>query len=170
MSQDNQQPPVPSLSHVADLGSGPQARMVDVSGKQETQREATARAIVEFPLGLLEGILQEGGPKGPVLEVARIAGVGAAKQAGFLIPLCHPLGLDGVNVDIEKVDENSLEVRCTAITWGRTGVEMEAMTGASIAALTLYDMTKALSKGISIRKVELLAKSGGKSGTWRREE
>jgi cyclic pyranopterin phosphate synthase len=105
-----------------------------------------------------------------VLEVARIAGVGAAKQAGFLIPLCHPLGLDGVNVDIEKVDENSLEVRCTAITWGRTGVEMEAMTGASIAALTLYDMTKALSKGISIRKVELLAKSGGKSGTWRREE
>jgi cyclic pyranopterin phosphate synthase len=95
--------------------------------------------------------------------------VGAAKQTGLLIPLCHPLGLDGVDVEIQQLDENRLEVLCTAICSGRTGVEMEAMTGASVAALTLYDMTKALSKGITIQRVELLAKSGGKSGPWKRE-
>ncbi|MDE0904031.1 MAG: cyclic pyranopterin monophosphate synthase MoaC [Planctomycetota bacterium] len=169
MTQESQDPLTSSLSHVTEGVDGPRARMVDVSHKHETHREATARAIVEFPEGLLGGILREGGPKGPVLEVARIAGVGAAKQTGLLIPLCHPLGLDGVDVEIRQVDENRLEVLCTAVCTGRTGVEMEAMTGASVAALTLYDMTKALSKGITIQRVELLAKSGGKSGPWKRE-
>lgn len=142
--------------------------MVDVGDKPSTSRTALARARVTFPDGLLAGILAGEGPKGPILEVARVAGIQAAKRTGELIPMCHPLGLDHVAIEFEELDGLRLEVRCKASCTGPTGVEMEAMTGASVAALTVYDMTKALEKGIRIESLELLEKTGGKSGTWRR--
>ncbi len=160
------------LSHVVPSGSGAspdraQARMVDVGSKPATRRSALARARVRFPAGLLGPILADGGPKGPIEEVARAGGILAAKRTGELIPLCHPLGLDHVEIVFERVEEDVLEVRCRASCEGRTGVEMEALTGASVAALVVYDMTKALDHGIRIEAVELLEKSGGRSGTWR---
>lgn len=169
-SQDPASEGPDTLSHVTGGSGGQRSRMVTVAGKPVTLREARARAMVEFPPGMLEGILADGGPKGPIMEVARVAGIGAAKQTSQLIPLCHPLGLDGVDLEIERHGTDTLEVQCWVVTTGRTGVEMEAMVGASVAALTLYDMTKALSKGIRIAGVELLSKSGGKSGTWTRQE
>lgn len=141
--------------------------MVDVGGKHETRRSALARACVRFPAGVLEQALDGRGPKGPIEEMARAAGVLAAKRTAELIPLCHPLGLDQVDVTFAAVAPDLLEIRCSARCAGRTGVEMEAMTGASVAALTIYDMTKGLHKGIVIERVELLEKTGGKSGTWR---
>jgi cyclic pyranopterin phosphate synthase len=159
------------LSHVIPGPGGPEARMVDVSDKPESDREALAEAVVRFPGGLLERVLRGEGPKGPVLEVARVAGIGAAKRTGELIPMCHPLGLDLVEVRFEAVegDPDRLRVLCRARCRGRTGVEMEAMTGASVAALCVYDMTKAASKGIEVERVRLLRKSGGKSGNWSAE-
>jgi cyclic pyranopterin monophosphate synthase len=142
--------------------------MVDVSHKPESTRRAVAEARVEFPPGLLGPILADGGPKGAITEVARIAGIQAAKQTGHLIPLCHPLGLDWVEIRFEKEGDDVLRVECEAACQGRTGVEMEAMTGAALAALTIYDMTKALNKGIRLSGVQLLEKSGGKSGHWTR--
>jgi cyclic pyranopterin phosphate synthase len=161
--------PTPPLSHLSppDGAGGRHARMVDVGGKAVTRRTALARALVVFPPGLLGGILAGQGPKGPVEEVARLAGVLGAKRTGDLIPLCHPLGLDHVDVQLVRVGDDVLEVRCEAATEARTGVEMEALTGATLAALTVYDMTKAASKGIRIERVELLEKTGGKGGTWR---
>ncbi|MEL6428813.1 MAG: cyclic pyranopterin monophosphate synthase MoaC [Planctomycetota bacterium] len=157
------------LSHV-EAGPDGRARavMVDVGGKEVTGRSALARAFVLFPPGVMGKALGGGGPKGPVVEVARIAGIQAAKRTGELVPMCHPLGLDHVSVECEPRSEDRLEILCRASCSGRTGVEMEAMVGASIAALTVYDMAKALSKGIRIEAVELLEKTGGKSGTWRR--
>lgn len=159
------------LTHVTADGDGPgaapRARMVDVSGKPATPREALARARVRFPEGVLEAVRAGSGPKGPVTEVARLAGIQAAKRTGELIPLCHPLGLDHVDVSFEVLDACTLEVRCSARCSGRTGVEMESLVGAAIAALTVYDMTKGLDKGVRIEALELLEKSGGKSGTWR---
>jgi cyclic pyranopterin phosphate synthase len=143
--------------------------MVDVGGKAPTARVAVARSLVEFPSGLLGQIVAGGGPKGPIEEVARVAGILAAKRTGELIPMCHPLGLEVVEITFEAAGEDLLEIRCRAACTGPTGVEMEAMVGASVAALTVYDMTKAAAKGIRIGAVELLEKSGGKSGTWRRE-
>ena len=158
------------LSHIQAGADGrSKAVMVDVSGKPETQRTATARSVVEFPEGLLETILASGGPKGPIEEVARVAGILAAKRTGDLIPMCHPLGLDVVEIEFARIGPNQLEIRCRTACFGRTGVEMEAMAGASLAALTVYDMTKALAKGIRLETVELLEKTGGKSGVWRRE-
>jgi len=159
----------PELSHLGppDPSGRRGARMVDVGDKPVTRRTALARAFVVFPPGLLPRLLAGEGAKGPLVEVARLAGVLGAKRTGELIPLCHPLGLDHVDVTVAPAGEDTLEVRCEARTEGRTGVEMEAMTGASIAALTLYDMTKAASKGIRIERVELLEKTGGRSGTWR---
>ncbi len=164
--------PHPALSHVVRdaAGSGARARMVDVGGKPVTERSALARARVRFPAGVLARVLRGEGPKGPIEETARCAGVLAAKRTGELIPYCHPLGLDHVDVEFERVGEDVLEVRCRARTTARTGVEMEALTGASLAALTVIDMTKALDKEIRIELVELLEKSGGKSGRWRRGE
>jgi cyclic pyranopterin phosphate synthase len=161
----------PELSHLGppDPAGHRAARMVDTGGKPLTRRTALARASVVFPPGLLGAILAGQGPKGPIEEVARLAGILAAKRTGELIPLCHPLGLDHVEVTLVRVGEDTLEVRCSAATEGRTGVEMEAMTGATIAALTVYDMTKAASKGVRIERVELLEKTGGKHGTWRPE-
>ena len=142
--------------------------MVDVGAKPSTERSAVARCFVAFPEGLLGRILAGEGPKGPIEEVARVAGILAAKRTGELIPMCHPLALDHVEVEIRPCgDPDRLEILCTARCTGRTGVEMEAMTGASVAALTVYDMTKAASKGIVIERVQLLEKTGGKGGTWR---
>lgn len=158
----------PQLSHVTRGPGGAEARMVDVGGKPTTDREALAEAVVRFPAGLLERVLRGDGPKGPVLEVARVAGIQGAKRTGELIPMCHPLGLDLVEVRFESVagDPDRLRVLCRARCSGRTGVEMEAMTGASLAALCVYDMTKAASKGIEVERLRLLRKSGGKSGEW----
>lgn len=158
------------LSHIESSADGARSRMVDVRGKQVTSRSALARAVVVFPPGILGEVLAGGGPKGPIQEVARVAGILAAKDTGRTIPMCHPLGLDAVDIHFEELGDDRLEVRCRAACSGRTGVEMEAMVGASVASLTVYDMTKALSKGICIESVELLEKTGGKSGTWRRDQ
>ena len=138
--------------------------MVDVGQKKPTYRTAKARAIVEVGSEILTH-LQEGEiqtKKGPVFQTAIIAGIMAAKKTGELIPLCHPLGLDNCQVAIEVAPENRILVDCTASLFAKTGVEMEALTGASIAALTIYDMCKALSHDIVIRETKLMEKTGGK--------
>ncbi len=150
------------LSHYDAAG---QARMVDVAAKAPTRREATASAFVELNEAVLRALPQN--PKGNPLEVARFAGIMAAKRTAELIPMCHTLPLSFVDVQATVV-AGGVAIRATAATVAGTGVEMEAMTAASIAALTVYDMTKALDKGIRIREVVLLAKSGGKSGEWQR--
>src|ERR1700735_1899219 len=140
--------------------------MVDVSGKAETRREATAAAFVELSKAVLAALPQN--PKGNPLEVARFAGIQAAKQTSTLMPMRHPLARSFVHVQATVV-EGGVAIEATAATTAGTGVEMEAMVAASVAALTVYDMTKALDKGIRIREVVLLRKSGGKSGGYRRE-
>jgi cyclic pyranopterin phosphate synthase len=155
--------PTPTLSHYDETG---QACMVDVSAKTATRREATAAAFVELSDAVLKALPRN--PKGNPLEVARFAGIQAAKQTSNLIPMCHPLALSFVDVQLEIV-EGGVAIEATAATVAGTGVEMEAMVAASIAALTVYDMTKALDKGIRIREVALMRKSGGKSGEYRRE-
>lgn len=160
----------PELSHVAPGPRGPESRMVDVGAKPETERWALARARVRFPPGVLARVLAGAGPKGPVEEVARTAGILAAKRTPEWIPLCHVVPLDHVGIEIEPRSEEVLEVRCRASCRGRTGVEMEALVGAAAAALTVYDMTKALGHGISIEAVELLEKHGGRTGSWVRAE
>jgi cyclic pyranopterin monophosphate synthase len=150
------------LSHYDRAGS---ARMVDVSAKAATRREAVARAFVDLSDAVLKALPNN--PKGNPLEVARFAGIQAAKQTAALIPMCHPLALSVVDVEATVV-KGGVRIEATAATTAATGVEMEAMVAASIAALTVYDMTKALDKGIRIREVELVSKSGGKSGEWRR--
>jgi cyclic pyranopterin monophosphate synthase len=154
--------PTPTLSHYDDAG---QACMVDVSEKTATRREAVAAAFVELSDAVLAALPQN--PKGNPLEVARFAGIQAAKQTANLIPMCHPVGLSFVDVRLQIVDDG-VAIESTATTVAETGVEMEAMVAASIAALTVYDMTKALDKGIRIREVMLVRKSGGKSGEYRR--
>jgi len=139
--------------------------MVDVSAKADTRREAVASAFVELNDVVLAALPKN--PKGNPLEVARFAGIQAAKKTSELIPMCHPLPLSFVDVSAEVVD-GGVAIRATAATVAGTGVEMEAMTAAAIAALTVYDMTKALDKGIRIREVVLESKSGGKSGDYRR--
>lgn len=155
------------MSHLATGSQGASASMVDVSAKPVRSRAALARAVVCFPAGVLERVLRAQGPKGPVEEIARAAGILAAKRTGELIPLCHPLGLDHVGIEFERLDEDRLELRCRAACRGRTGVEMEALVGAALAALTVYDMSKGLDHGIRIEALELLEKRGGRSGTWR---
>jgi cyclic pyranopterin monophosphate synthase len=150
------------LSHFDEAG---QAHMVDVSAKAETRREAVASAFVELNDAVLAALPKN--PKGDPLEVARFAGIQAAKKTSELIPMCHPLPLSFVDVQADVVD-GGVKVRATAATVAGTGVEMEAMTAAAVAALTVYDMTKALDKGIRIREVVLESKSGGKSGDYRR--
>src|ERR1700728_1035859 len=146
------------LSH---FNEADQAGMVDVSAKQATRRTATASAFVELSAAVLAALPSN--PKGDPLQVARIAGIQAAKRTSELIPMCHPLPLTHVDVRAEIV-EGGVQITATAETVGPTGVEMEALMAASVAALTVYDMTKALDKGIVIREVRLEAKSGGKSG------
>ena len=151
------------LSHLDAAGA---ARMVDVSDKSETARTATAEAIVRMRPETLALIQQGGMPKGDVLATARIAGIMAAKRTPDLIPLCHPLAITGVTLDLEPSGDDALVIRATVKTTGKTGVEMEALTAASIAALTVYDMCKAVEKGMRIESVRLIEKHGGKSGDW----
>jgi cyclic pyranopterin phosphate synthase len=153
----------PTLSHYDETG---QACMVDVSAKAARRREAVASAFVELSDEVMAALPQN--PKGNPLEVARFAGIQAAKQTANLIPMCHPLPLSFVDVQVRLV-EGGVAIEATAATVAGTGVEMEAMTAASIAALTVYDMTKALDKSIRIREIVLLSKTGGKSGEYRRE-
>jgi cyclic pyranopterin phosphate synthase len=150
------------LSHFDEAG---QAGMVDVSAKQATRRTATASAFVELSAAVLAALPSN--PKGDPLQVARIAGIQAAKRTSELIPMCHPLPLTHVDVRAEIV-EGGVQITATAATVGPTGVEMEALMAASVAALTVYDMTKALDKGIVIRALQLEAKTGGKSGAYAR--
>lgn len=152
------------LSHLDSQGA---ARMVDVSDKTASEREATAEVIVVLSADAYEAAQKGNGPKGDVLGTARIAGIMAAKKTSELIPLCHQLALTKVDIDFEWLDErNALRITSTVKTSAQTGVEMEALTAASIAALTVYDMTKAIDKGTIIESVKLLTKSGGKSGDY----
>ena len=143
--------------------------MVDVGSKPETDRTAHARAVVIFPRQVLATIQSEGfhTRKGPIFDTAIIAGVMAAKKTSELIPFCHPLRIDDCNIDITVADEEgALTIDCRVSARDRTGVEMEALTGASVAALTVYDMCKSLSHDIVIREIRLLEKSGGRSGSY----
>ncbi len=160
-------PPDPGFTH---LDADGRARMVDVSDKQETDRVAIAGARVVMRPETLERIRSGDVAKGDVLAVARLAGIMAAKRTAELIPLCHPLALTSVNVDLECVPERSaVEITATCKLRGRTGVEMEALTAASVAALTVYDMCKAVDRGMVVTDLRLLRKSGGKSGNWEAE-
>lgn len=151
------------LTHLDDTGA---ARMVDVGGKTQTQRVAIASGTIRMQPDTLEAVRLGNGPKGDVLGAARIAGIMAAKKTADLIPLCHPLPLDSVSVDF-TFESGAIRATATASITGRTGVEMEALTAASIALLTIYDMAKALEKGMVVSDIRLLAKRGGKSGDWR---
>lgn len=153
------------LTHLDDTGA---ARMVDVGGKPQTARSATAEGRISMSPATLEAVRGGSGPKGDVLAAARIAGIMAAKKTGDLIPLCHPLALDTATVDF-TFEETAILVTARAALTGKTGVEMEALTAASIALLTIYDMAKALEKGMVIESVRLLEKTGGKSGDWHAE-
>ncbi len=156
------------MSRLTHLDSQGAARMVDVGGKPETARSATATGRIRMAPQALAAVREGSGPKGDVLAAARIAGIMAAKKAGELIPLCHPLSLDAVQVDF-AFEADAVRATARASLTGRTGVEMEAITAASIALLTIYDMAKALDKGMVIDGVRLLEKTGGKSGVWRAE-
>lgn len=162
------------LPHVDERGA---ARMVDVSQKRVTRRKAVATAEVRLNAKTLAAILHEAGPsqgvsavspKGDVFAAARIAGIQAAKRTGELIPLCHPLPVESVSVELEPCPPDRILIRAEAVIRARTGVEMEALTAASVAALTLYDMCKSMDRGIEIGPIRLESKSGGRSGTWRR--
>ena len=142
------------------------ARMVDVSKKQPTLRRAVAACTVVMKAETLEMILAKKTSKGDVFQIARIAGIMAAKQTPALIPLCHPVALTAVDVDLKKAGDASVDIRAEVRARDATGVEMEALTAASVAALTVYDMCKAVDRGISVTDLRLLEKSGGKSGTY----
>jgi cyclic pyranopterin monophosphate synthase len=151
-----------TLTHLDEAGA---ARMVDVAGKAETAREAVATGRITMSAGAAAAIRDGAAKKGDVLAVARIAGIMAAKRTADLIPLCHPLPLTRVEVALE-VGETTVAATATAATTGRTGVEMEALTAATVALLTIYDMAKAIDKAMTIESVRLLSKTGGKSGNW----
>ena len=150
------------LSHYDVAG---RARMVDISGKAVTRREAEASAFVQMKPAVLQALPKN--PKGDPLEVARIAGIMAAKRTSELIPMCHALPLSHVDVEM-RLCENGVAITTKVVTTAETGVEMEALVAASVSALTIYDMAKALDKGIEIREIVLERKSGGKSGEYRR--
>jgi len=151
------------LSHYSASGS---VSMVDVSEKALTIRSATARAFVAMPKDVMNALPTN--KKGDPLEIGRIAGIAAAKKTADLIPLCHQIPLSHVALEF-RLEKRGVEIMASARTVAQTGVEMEAMTAAAVAALTIYDMTKALNKGIEIREIQLLEKTGGKSGTFRRK-
>ena len=161
------------LSHLDSTGD---ARMVDVGGKETTRRSARAGASIRMNPATREQVTSETNPKGAVLATARLAGIQAAKRTSDLVPLCHPLPLDHVEVVFswdstqqESGGEVRLLIETTARVTARTGVEMEALTAASVAALTVYDMCKAVDRGMVIEEIRLLEKSGGKSGHWQRD-
>ncbi len=162
MSDANEQ----KLTHLDESGA---AHMVDVSAKPITQRAAKAEAVVRMQSATLSAITTGDLPKGDVFAVARIAGIQAAKRTDELIPLCHGLPLDAVEIDIAPASADAVRITATCRVAARTGVEMEALTAASVAALTIYDMCKAIDRGIEIASVRLLTKSGGRSGDWSAE-
>lgn len=151
------------LSHFDDTGA---SRMVDVSAKAVTFRRARAGGLVRMRTETMALLLDRKMAKGDVLEVARLAGIMAAKRTGELIPLCHPLGLDSVELRLEPLDDQTLRIEAVASVHGRTGVEMEALTAVSVAALTIYDMCKAVDRDLVIDQIALLEKSGGRSGVY----
>jgi cyclic pyranopterin phosphate synthase len=154
------------LTHLDEHG---RARMVDVGAKPATDRRAVAQALVRVSPQTAAAVAAGDAPKGDVAAVARIAGIQAAKRTSELIPLCHPLALSFVGVEVTvDVDSGTIAVTAEARTTGPTGVEMEALTAASVAALTVYDMVKGIERGAAIESIELLEKSGGRSGEWRR--
>jgi len=155
-----------NLTHFDESGA---SRMVDVSGKPETVREATASGRVRMAAATLELVRNRSLSKGDVLEVARLAGIQAAKKTGELIPLCHPLPITGVRVDFHFAGSDTLVITAAARIVGRTGVEMEALTAVSVAALTVYDMCKSVDRSMVIESVRLEEKSGGQSGHYRRQ-
>ena len=159
-------PPAESLTHFDDSGA---SRMVDVGAKLVTAREARATGRVVMQPATLECIRNREISKGDVLEVARLAGIMAAKRTGELIPLCHPLPLDGVTLDFAFLDDCTVSITATVKVTARTGVEMEALTAVSVAALTIYDMCKAIDRGMTIGEIRLEEKSGGRSGHYVRE-
>jgi cyclic pyranopterin phosphate synthase len=156
--------PQERLTHVDESGA---ARMVDVTAKAVTARTATARGRVEVSAEVVDLLRGVGVPKGDALAVARVAGIMAAKRTPDLIPLCHPLAISGVEVDL-TVDDDAVAITATVRTADRTGVEMEALTAVGVAALTVVDMVKAVDKLARITDIEVVAKSGGKSGDWHR--
>jgi cyclic pyranopterin phosphate synthase len=163
--------PAPKTSRLSHFSATGQAAMVDVGAKRPTRRTATASAFVALSSKVISALPRN--PKGNPLEVARIAGIQAAKRTAELIPMCHPLALTHVDVETTLVADgvrSGVQISATASTVGPTGVEMEALTAAAVAALTVYDMTKALDKAIVIREIRLEAKSGGKSGAFRRKK
>jgi cyclic pyranopterin phosphate synthase len=166
MTADGSQSPRPALSHVDETGA---ARMVDVSAKHETARMARAGGAIRMSAEAAALVRENRVAKGDVLSVARIAGIMAAKRTADLVPLCHPLPLSSVSVDL-RVDEGlpGVRVEATVSTTARTGVEMEALTAVSVALLTVYDMVKAVDRGMEIGPVLLLEKVGGVGGAWRR--
>lgn len=150
------------LSHIDEQGK---PRMVDISTKPDTRREAVAKGVVRMKPATFDLLKDSALPKGNVLEVAQLAGIMAAKKTPDLIPLCHPILLGDVSVDLKLDEKNSaVEITATAKSTGKTGVEMEALTATAVAALTIYDMCKAVDKGIQIENIRLVRKSGGKSG------
>ena len=155
------------MSKLSHYDASGEARMVDVSAKAETKRTARAHAFVKMSAEVLRALPKN--PKGNPLEVARVAGILAAKKTAELIPMCHPLPLSHADVET-TIEDRGIRIIATAVTTAPTGVEMEALMAASIAALTVYDMTKALDKAIEIQDIYLLEKTGGKSGAYRRAE
>ena len=156
------------LTHINERGD---AHMVDVGDKAATARRAVAEGTILMKPETLQLVLSGNNKKGDVLAVARIAGIMAAKKTSELVPLCHPLALTSVEVELQPdTDKHCIRCTCTAATTGQTGVEMEALTATQIALLTIYDMCKAVDRGMTITNVRLLQKSGGKSGDWHRDE
>lgn len=159
---------MPKLTHIDKKGK---AKMVDVTAKDITAREAVAKGSVFMQQGTLEVVLANEIKKGDVLGVARIAGIMAAKRTGEIIPLCHPLNITSVDISFEPVrDKNCIDITATVKVSSQTGVEMEALTAVSVAALTIYDMCKAIDKGMTISNIRLMKKTGGKSGTYVRSK
>ncbi len=153
------------MNNLTHLNSRGEANMVDVADKAVTQREAKAQSCIQLTPAIVDAIERQTLAKGDLFAVARVAGIQAAKQCAHLIPLCHPLSLNKISIDFELKDEQ-LWIEGYCKTNGKTGVEMEALTATSIAALTIYDMCKGIDKGIIIQQTRLLSKSGGKSGDW----
>ena len=158
---------MPKLTHIDKKGK---AKMVDVTAKDITEREAVAKGSVFMQQGTLEVVLANEIKKGDVLGVAMIAGIMAAKRTGEIIPLCHPLNITSVDISFEPVrDKKCIDITATVKVSSQTGVEMEALTAVSVAALTIYDMCKAIDKGMTISNIRLMKKTGGKSGTYIRK-
>ena len=154
------------LTHIDENGK---AQMVDVGSKEDTDRSATASGKVLMSIETIEALKKQELQKGDVLGVARVAGIQAAKKTSDLIPLCHPLAINFASVDF-IIKESHVEIEATVKTFGKTGVEMEALTACAVAALTIYDMCKAVDKSVTIEEIKLLEKTGGKSGDWQRTE